>query len=346
MIQPKLHIDLKWLNRLSINFELFRKLKPDVYNCRCYVCGDSKKNKRVCRMYFYVKGGRLLVCCHNCGYPNDNSASFYKFVQTQFPVQFEDYKKELLLENFQRSNDNTKKQEPVQEKVIIKSNLLHITDLKKLCPQMDKLHDDNKAKQYMMNRRFTNNELKRLFYTSDFKSIVSRINPDASERLPDNEERVLIPFINSDGYVEMVQGRAIKDGGLKYISIKANDEITKIYGQYELDRSKTVYCVEGPIDSIFVDNCIATCDANLTRADADVYIWDNQPRNKDIIKYMESAINSGKSLVIWPTSPNQKQDINDIIKSGFTKEQLMNLIKKNTYSGLNAKLKFTQWRKI
>lgn len=350
MLTNKLHVDLRWLNRISVNLLLFKRVRDDVFNCRCCVCGDSKKDKRATRMYFYVKGGLLLVKCHNCGYPNDNSATFFMFMKDQFPLQFEDYKKEVMLDSFRRDTTVTEKKVETNKndnnKLPAKNKLLSLDDISKKYLSLDKLDSNHKAKKYMLSRKFGDRELSKLYYVPDFKELASKINPESSERLPEHEDRILIPFVKPDKTVDMVQGRALKSGSLKYITIKANDDVEKVYGLYGIDKSKPVYCVEGPLDSLFVDNCIATCDSNLTRVKADIYIWDNEPRNKEIVTLIESAINKGFSVVIWPTSPNSKQDINDLIKTGVSQNQLMKTIRESTYSGMSAKLKFTKWRKV
>lgn len=346
MIAPKLHTDLYWMNRLSVSLQLFKKVKSDVWVCRCPVCGDSKSCKKKARFYFYIKKGSLKVKCHNCGFPEQyNTNSFYSFVKYAFPNVFEEYKKETLLGSFLASTNNEKETPVTTHTNKEPSSLIHINEFKKHLTPLLCLLETNEYRKYLQKRGFTEQELSRLYLSDNFQDTARLINKESAETLI-KEPRIVIPFINPDGYVEMIQGRTLNDYGIKYISIKANDDIEKIYGLYELDRSKTVYCVEGPFDSLFVDNCIATCDASLTRVEADVYIWDNQCRNRDVIKHMETAIENGKKIVVWPRSTDKKEDINDLIKSGFTRKDIMKLIESNTYCGNMAKLKLAQWKRV
>lgn len=340
MFQTKLYVDENWMNRLGFGLQRFKKVKKGVYVCRCPFCGDSKKRKSITRFYFYTRNDRLNVQCKNCGY----SHSFFVFMKDYAPQLFDEYKKETLLDNFkprqrqQSTNNIFDHQKTTKPKFEDKP----ITTLKgTVC-----VVENQVAKTYLYKRGFSNDQMKHLLYTNDFKSVASQLNVEASKKLIDNEPRIVIPFYDADGAIKLIQGRTLKPSKMKYITIKINDDIDKIYGVERINQSETVYCVEGPLDSLFVDNCIATCDANLVRSNADVLIFDNEPRNADIVKLIESAIKEGRSVVIWPNSPDKKLDINDMIKAGISQKMLMNVIKQCTYKGLMAELKFRQWKKV
>ena len=85
-------------------------------------------------------------------------------------------------------------------------------------------------------------------------------------------------------------------------------------------------------------------DANVDRwgISNPVWIYDNEPRNIEIVRRIGNTIDSGDSVVIWPNSIDDK-DINDMVMSGL---DVQSVIESNTYSGLEAKLKFTTWKKI
>lgn len=342
MIKPKLHVDLQWLNRISYSLERFRKIKTDVFNCRCNVCGDSKTHKRKTRLYFYVKKSQLNVMCQNCGY----SHSFYTYMKDHFTSLFDDYKRETLFDVFTDKKVTTEIRNTSSTKNVNDHIDLSLDELKSHMYRVSELPLKHPAVMMLKSRKFSKSQIDRLYYVDDFQYIASIVNKEAAKNLPKYEPRIIIPFVSELGNVEMIQGRSLKDVKNKYISIKRHDDIDKVYGKYEVDPTETVYCTEGPFDSLFVDNCLASCDANLTRIDADVYIWDNQPRNLDVIKYMQSAIDRGLSVVIWPTSPDQKQDINDLIKLGISQEMLMDVIKQCTFKGMTAKLMFSKWKRI
>jgi hypothetical protein len=125
-----------------------------------------------------------------------------------------------------------------------------------------------------------------------------------------------------------------------------NDDAPKIYGLDNIRTDAPVYVTEGPFDSTFLCNSIAMCgaDANIDNwgiSDA-IWVYDNEPRNREIISRISRAIETGQKVVIWPSTINQK-DINDMVLAGL---DVKSVIESNTYSGLEAKLKFTTWKKI
>ena len=104
--------------------------------------------------------------------------------------------------------------------------------------------------------------------------------------------------------------------------------------------------VEGPFDSTFVENSVALCGsdgdmAHLKGSDI-VYVYDNEPRNKEILQRIERCIDRGERVIIWPTDIPFK-DINDMVIGGY---DIMNILKSNTFSGLEAKIKFNNWKKV
>jgi hypothetical protein len=276
-------------------------------------------------------------------------------MKDKYSTHFDEYKKEQLLSSFKGPKSaNTQRIDLSSTNALANSKLansasvgarISIEQLESAHARVSSLPDSHIAKKYMLGRKFTNEQMERLFYTDNFKHTASLINKETTDRLPE-DKRIVIPFVNVKGEVEMIQGRALEESYIRYASVKADEDVTKIYGQYDIDPTETVYCTEGPFDAILLGNCLATCDANLTRADADVYIWDAQPRNKDVIRYMSEAIDKGCKVVIWPFSIDSKLDINDMIKKGLTSSDILGIVKKHTYSGLTAKLKLAEWKRV
>lgn len=340
-------IDIEWMHRISHRLLKFKSASAtsNVFKCRCPVCGDSEKSQTLARFYFYTKERSLNVICHNCGY----SHSFWTFIKEIYPADFDEYKRdqmkarvEALGSPSKRFQDNPVSTYPVTRE----SPQTSLSTVLDGTERILNLSLEHPARLYLKSRGFDQKEMSRLLWSEDFKLTAQAISFEPlSDDFP-KEGRIIIPFYNTDGKIEMIQGRSLKQKGLRYMSIKSHPDVDKIYGKYEIDRSKTVYCVEGPFDSLFVDNCLATCDANLTRADADVFVYDNQPRSKEIVNLMKKTIDSGKQVVIWPTSPNKKEDINDMILQGFTRKQLTDILKSNTMKGPKALLAFNRWRKV
>ena len=74
------------------------------------------------------------------------------------------------------------------------------------------------------------------------------------------------------------------------------------------------------------------------------YIWvfDNEPRNREIVNRISKVIDRGDKVVIWPTGIKEK-DINDMFLAGHDVQSLVDC---NVYRGLEATLKFNTWKKV
>ena len=347
LFTPDLYTDIVWVERISYKLENFKKVSggQNVYNCRCPVCGDSKKRQNISRFYVYTsKSNCLNVDCKNCGY----GKTFYNFMKDVFPDDFIDYKKEQISSIFGRREYKKPKKDdksiPTHEHVEV--NEPKPQEYVKYLTAIDSLDDSHEAKKYLKKRSLPDAAMSKLFYCDRFKELCETISyKPLAKNFPD-EPRIIIPFYSVDGDLEMIQGRCLSSNGFRYITIKCSPDVDKVFGKNHIDVDKTTYVCEGPFDSLFVDNCVATCDSSLTRVNVDTYIWDNEPRNPDIHRIMLSAIKNGKNIVIWPFSPERKIDINDMINSGITQPELMSIIKDNTYSGPKALIEFYKWKKI
>jgi hypothetical protein len=219
-------------------------------------------------------------------------------------------------------------------------------------PTLDSLPDTNAGKQYALKRKLP--RLHELYYAEDFKKFALSIFPETSSgitKLFDNDQRIVIPFLDEQGVLQGVQGRSITNSKIRYITLKMHENAKKIFGLHRVDFTKTIYVVEGPFDSMFLDNAIATMDSSLTSViqsvgDYDyVFVFDNECRNKEIVKQINRTLSTGKKICVWPSHIEQK-DINDMILSGMTSEEIMSIIKAHTYEGLRATLEFGQWKKL
>ncbi len=107
---------------------------------------------------------------------------------------------------------------------------------------------------------------------------------------------------------------------------------------------------------MFIENAVAAGDSSLDvlavalqsgrKEELDiVLVYDNEKRNKDIVRQMKDAIKLGYRIVLWPDDIEGK-DINEMVKDhGYTKEQVFEIINKNVYVGLSAELRFMTWKK-
>ena len=213
--------------------------------------------------------------------------------------------------------------------------------------KMETLDEEHKAVQYLNSRMIHYKYRCRFSYTEDFKRLIELISPEKSKRLK-SEERIVIPFFNRQKKLTHIQGRALDDNSLRYITVSLSQG-SKVYGLDRIDNTKPVYVVEGIFDSLFLENCVAMTGSDLNTEDLQdcelVFLFDNEPRNRQIVKKVEQIIDMGYSIVLFDDNFKGK-DINDMVKSGHTIEQIRVYIENNTFSGLKAKMKFTEWRKL
>ena len=117
------------------------------------------------------------------------------------------------------------------------------------------------------------------------------------------------------------------------------------------DRSKITPVLEGPIDSMFVPNSIATAGGDLVSSVRTldksklVIVYDNEKYSKETIKKMQKAIMNGYKICIWPDNFEHK-DINDAVIAGLSSEFIEHIIKTNTFQDLKAQLRLNQWKKV
>lgn len=333
-------IDRTFLLRVSPKLDKFTQKKEDLYNFRCPLCGDSHKNKAKCRGYVYRKKNDYFFMCHNCG----ASMSFYNFLDKVDPSLVKEYALERY-KNGDSGKDNYKKPEFEEfktERPVFKKSLG--------IPTIESLPEDHYARLFVANRQIPKNKYNQLYFAEDFKRFIEELGI-AQEGLKENDPRLVIPFYDKDKNLIAVQGRTVGNSVLRYVTVKMDDSNEKIFGMDTVDVEKMIYVVEGPIDSMFIENAIATCDSNLPHA-ATVYdksnvalVFDNEPRNKEIVKKMEKAIEDHYNVVIWPEMIEEK-DINDMILAGFTQDELQDIISKNTFINLRAKMEFVNWKKV
>ena len=147
-----------------------------------------------------------------------------------------------------------------------------------------------------------------------------------------------------------LSGRAINNASLRYLTMRFVDDVPLIYNINNVDKSKTIYVTEGPIDSLFLPNSIAVGGSDFKKISNlkqnAIIIYDNEPRNTVILDKIEEVIDDGYAVCIW----NDKRveglkDINDMIMNGITVEQIVEIIDSCTYSGLSAKLKLQEYKK-
>ena len=220
-------------------------------------------------------------------------------------------------------------------------------------PSIKSLPDNHKAKQYVIGRKIPLDKYNTLYYAENFKEFSGTFNitQEKSDRIP-ADERLVIPFFDVYGTLVAFQGRDLNGGKIRYVTVKVVEDAPKIFGMNNVDIHKDIYVTEGPIDSLFLDNGIATADSNLMAASAVtdidklILVFDNEPRNKDIVSIIRKAVKNGYRVCLWPESIQEK-DINQmIVDGGKTKNDIKSIIDSSTYVGIRAELEFNEWRKV
>ena len=320
------HIDSKYIGIISPRLGKFKRVKSNLYNFRCPICGDSKKNKNKTRGYIYSVKTNTNFKCHNCG-ASMSFSNFLKHVDAPTHKQYslEKFKEGHTGRNFVVEEPDFKFEAPKFKKKL----------------KLPKAIENPKSCGYLMARKL---DPSRFYYAKHFKKFANSLKPTFDSEKHD-EERIIIPLYYKNNLIGF-QGRSIDPNPVKYITVMLDDNAPKIYGLDNIKTDAPVYVSEGPFDSTFIRNAIAMCgaDADVSRwgINNPVWIYDNEPRNREIVNRIDRTIDKGDSVVIFPSSIDEK-DINDMVIAGH---DVQKIVECNTYSGLEAKLKFNTWKKV
>ena len=319
-------VDSKFIGLISSRLEKFKQVKPNLYNFRCPICGDSKKNKSKTRGYLYNIKADINFRCHNCG----ASMTFSNFLKELDSVIHKQY----VFERFKTNStgrgtvveEPTFKFQPPKFKTKIKLPL---------CSEVQR------GREYLESRRL---DPEKFYWAEDFTGFVNSIKQTFGSNVP-KEPRIIIPlFYNKD--LIGVQGRSVNPSPVKYITTIFYDDAPKIYGLDTIRRGAPVFVTEGPFDSTFLLNSIALCgadgDVGKWGVSDPVWVYDNEPRSHEIVRRISDTINRGDKVVIWPNNIYEK-DINDMVLAGH---DVQSIVESNIYDGLEANLKFTTWKRI
>lgn len=332
-------IDYKYIVQLGSYLTGFQKVGSNLWNFRCPLCGDSQKNIHKKRGYIYLKDNQYRFHCHNCGV--DKSFSFFlKDVSIEL---FQEYRKESAFENI--------KQKPNFEQFKVKKPFKKVCSMKNLI-KVSELQHDHPAYIYLVSRNVPLQSFDKVYWTEQFPSVVSELIPEKYKetKLPSTGIVFEVRSIDSNDYpIVGYQLRSIDPNCSKahrFVNCCMDDQ-KGVFGINRIDRSKQVFVVEGPIDSLFLPNCVAAFNSSLWRVNIPdaIYINDCEPRNKSVTKQIKTCIDKGLKTVLLPEE-YENMDINDIVSMfGYTQKQLIDLLTSYTFQGLTAKVKFAQWKK-
>ena len=336
----------KYTKMISYRLRNFKQKNDYLFNFSCPLCGDSQKNKSKARGYVYQKGNNLFYRCHNCS----ASTTVGNLIKAVDPA----IHKEYVLERYKSGENNktyVKKTYNVPSPKFGKVDKQKTFEFGDWC---DKLPENHFCIQYLKGRKVPKEHWKRLIFTSKYKQFVDRLIPSHGKQIVD-DARLVIPFYDEYNNLIAVSGRALEssDKLIRYVTIRTKETTDKlIYGMDRVDLTKPVKIVEGPLDSLFLDNCVASADANLLlvaksiQCAKKILIFDNEPRNKELVKIMQDAIRSQQDVVIWPKMLSGNKDINELFLSGKSQSEIESIISNNTFSGLEAETNFVYWKKV
>ena len=319
-------VDSKYIGVVSSRLLKFKRVKSDLYNFRCPICGDSQKHKNKARGYLYAVKADMNFRCHNCG----SSMTFSNFLKEIDPVIHKQYVFERFKGN--KTGRGTVVEEP-------KFNF----EAPQFKPKLDlpKASANPHAKKYLEDRKLNPDKF---YYTDKFKAW-SNSHKKTFDSVKYDEPRIIIPLFYKKTLVGF-QGRSLGPSKVKYITVMINDDAPKIYGLDQIRGGTPVYITEGPFDSTFIRNSIAMCgadgDVGKWGISSPTWVYDNEPRSKEITTRISNTINRGDRVVIWPSTISEK-DINDMVLAGH---DVQSVVESNTYSGLQAQLQFNTWKRI
>ena len=340
-----LHIDLKYINMISHRWEKFKRKDDYLFNFRCPICGDSSKKKNKARGYIYKKKNDMFFKCHNC----DAGKTFGGLLKETDPMLHKQY----LMERYKVGVTGPRANK-TPEFNFTKPSFEHKHDEKiidTLMDRVDKLAEacgdthTHIAVDYVKSRQIPKDKWNRLYHIDDI-STISQLAPKYKDRIKTTEPRLVIPFFDESGRMTGLTLRDYGNSTLRYIMVKINEDFPTVFGLDVIHKEHPVKIVEGPLDSLFLDNCLAAAGSAFNKIrdlniENPIVIIDNEPRNEAICNILHKNIKDGHKVVIWPDSIVQK-DINDMVVANLDVEDL---ISNNVFQGLEAELKFRNWRK-
>lgn len=333
--------DLKYAQMLSGRLENFRIRHTNPYkiNFRCPICGDSQKSRSKSRGWLLERDNKFSFYCHNCG----ASQGFSYFLKGVDPLIYNDWVADKFVN---KANSEPKEAKTDDNQFKTKAPVFNKSNPLKKIKKVSQLNHDHPVKTYIINRKIPTNHHYRLYYAKKFKTWINEIIPNKFPEVGKDEPRLIIPFIDESGNVFGCSARSFDPkSSLRYITIMF-EERPKIFGLDKVNFNDVYYITEGAIDSMFLENSVAMAGAEgntrgVQNTDNAVFVFDAEPRNKEIHKRMEKVIDNGYGICIWPANVPGK-DINEMYLAGANPEKI---IEENTYRGLTAKLKFAEWRK-
>ena len=258
------YLEWKYLNLLSSQLPNFKLKSNRLANMSCPFCREleTSSKKRPMRGYVFDAGEHFNYYCQRCV----ESMIFPTMLRRLDPGLYADFVKERLLD----SGKHVRPTEGMKEapKLSSRSPETKLTWLYEPFKKISRLPKDHFARRYVENRRIPDEYQKSLYFTPKFMTWVNTIIPDkfSEEALAHDEPRLVIPFFNRAGKLHAVQGRSfnpLSKGKIRYLTIAIDRNFPVMYGLDKYNSFQMGFVTEGPIDSMFFRNAIATAGGEM-----------------------------------------------------------------------------------
>jgi len=340
-----------YVNQISSSLRNFKWKGTETANFSCPVCGDSTKDSRKARGYLHTVNDKktfervFMFTCHNgCA-----SMSFDAFLKHVNQNLHDDYRMEVYKERSQGSTKTIQTPEPIKHTAPV------IQKVSTALVPCSELPEDHEAVQYLHKRQIP--DLSKFYWAKNFVEAIESLNPENVIKVKP-EPRVCLIMRDQIGNPTGIIGRQIDknaDPKFRYMTVKFDEDFPKIYGLENLNRTRTHFLVEGPIDSIYIPNAVALCGGfmsldtleSLVDKDKTIVALDNEPRKKEVVEHMQKFAVAGYKIVVWRDMPSELKDISDMVcKGGFSVRDLLTYIASHTFSGLQAQQELNIWKRI
>ena len=256
-------VDQEYIQRhIATRLNRFTKKDANLWNFRCPYCGDSQKNKRKTRGYIYKREQDYFFRCHNC----QKGTTLGKLIEFLDPELYRQY---LLDSYVEKNGDLRERVEPQKKNLFVRDDFEEPKGFleKHGMIKISDLPNDHMAVVYLK-RRCIPEKLWKHFYYLDDVGRLEELKDKYRDRIVGKEPRLILPYYDRKGNIFALTARALGDSKIKYLHIRLDEDIPLIYGLDRMDKTKELYVVEGQIDSLFLDNCVALSGGGITKMTA------------------------------------------------------------------------------
>ena len=342
-------IDYKYANLLSGRLQQYKvsKTNPYLSNFKCPLCADPTSRKK--KAYIFQGDKCFIFKCQKCTV----SKSLAGFLKEYHPDLYAEYSFEAYTEKTGHEPNTPDLSDPILNYTKPK---YETSGTLKGVKRISQLPHDHPAKKYVLGRMIPTEAHARLYFHPNFMAWINTILPGKYEEVPKIDPRLIMPLIDRKGNMFAVQGRALTTKqNMRYITIRFDEGVPKLFGLDKVDPNRRVYVTEGPIDSLFLPNAIALagseCDVDSileytgTTKERLIHVLDNEPRNIHIHNRMYELMDAGFQVCIWPSS-NKYKDINAMVKDGgMNIADIQLTIDNNLFTGLMGRIQMASWVK-